>query len=67
MIPAGASVIVEVRVAETQVGLGAQLFVPVENGQPVALEGRFLEVRVTLKPAGDGAAPVLSDLTAWAE
>lgn len=67
VIPAGASVIVEVRVAETQVGLGAQLFVPVENGQPVALEGRFLEVRVTLKPAGDGAAPVLSDLTAWAE
>lgn len=65
-VPAGASVVVEVRAADTVVGLGGQTFVATGNGAPVAVLGRFLEIRVTLKPAPDGASPVISDLTAYA-
>jgi sugar lactone lactonase YvrE len=52
---------VEARASDTEAGLGAQTFIPVTNGQPFTLKGRFVQVRVTLE-GGTGAKPVLHDI-----
>ena len=61
-VPGDSQIVVEARVADSQAALGSQTFAPVANGADLALTGRFIEVRVTLKPASDGASPVLSDI-----
>jgi hypothetical protein len=60
--PPGTEIIVEARAADTQAALGSQAFGPVSNGAALSLTGRFIEVRVTLKPASDGTTPVVSDV-----
>lgn len=65
--PPGTEIIFEVRAADSQAGLGSQPFVQVSNGAPFSVTGRFLEVRVTLRPDGQGNGPVLSDLRVCAE
>lgn len=60
--PAGTGILVEARAADAESDLAGQAFVPVGNGAPFSLNGRYLEVRTTLKAAGDGTSPVLSDL-----
>jgi RHS repeat-associated protein len=61
-LPAGASITVEARAADTVAGLGGLAFLEVESGVEFALDGRFVEVKVTLRPNLDGVSPVLSDL-----
>jgi hypothetical protein len=65
--PPGTEIIVEVRAADTQAALGAQPFITVSNGAPFSVTGRFLEVRVTLRPDAQGNGPVLSDVRVCAE
>ena len=60
--PPGTAIVVEVRAAETEAGLAGGSFQPAANGAALALVGRFLELRVTLKAAADGSSPVLSDI-----
>ena len=63
-IPAGASITIEVRTSETEVGLGLEAYVPATNGIPgLGLTGQFIQVRATLRPGDNDASPVLSDLT----
>jgi streptogramin lyase len=61
-VPAGASLTVEARAADTEAGLGSQSYVAVSNGAAFDLTGRFIQVRVTFKPNDDGASPILSDI-----
>jgi hypothetical protein len=61
-VPAGASITVEARVADSEAGLGGQSFTTIANGTAFSLNGRFIQVRVTLKPSPSGAGPVLSDI-----
>jgi hypothetical protein len=61
-VPAGASITVEARADDTEAGLGGQSFVPVANGIPFAMNGRYMEVRVILRANAAGESPVLSDL-----
>jgi hypothetical protein len=65
--PPGTDIIIEVRAADTQAGLGSQSFITVSNGAPFSLTGRFLEVRVTLRPDAQGNGPILSDIRVCAE
>ena len=62
-VPAGSSIVVEARAADSQAGLGSQAYIPVTNGVAFNLTGQFIQVRVTLRAAPDGTSPVLSDLT----
>ncbi|MGB2824771.1 MAG: Ig-like domain-containing protein, partial [Phycisphaerae bacterium] len=62
-VPAGASIVVTARAAETQAGLSSEAFVAVTSGAALSLTGQFIEVQATLKAADDGTSPVLSDLT----
>jgi hypothetical protein len=65
--PPGTDIIIEVRAADTQAGLGSQPFVAVANGAEFSLTGRFLEVRVTLRPDANGNGPILSDVRICAQ
>jgi DNA-binding beta-propeller fold protein YncE len=60
--PAGTSITVEARTADTEAGLAAQPFAAVGNGAPFTASGRFIEVRSTLRANSSGDSPVLSDL-----
>lgn len=61
--PPGTSITVEVRAADTPESLATQAFAMVDNHEPFAgINGRFVEVRVTLSSANFGGEPVLSDL-----
>jgi hypothetical protein len=60
--PTGSEILVEVRAADTEAGLGAEPFVAVPNGELFASTGRYIEVRVTLKASPEGFSPVLSDI-----
>jgi len=62
--PPGTVIKVEARAANTPGGLTGQTFVVVSNGAPLggALSGRYLGIKVTLKPDTAGTSPVLSDL-----
>lgn len=63
--PAGTSVGVEVRSADTVVGLPSQTFVPVTNGGLIGgVAGQFIEIRSTLTRGSQGnPSPILYDLT----
>lgn len=65
--PAGTSLKVEVRAADTQAGLSGETFVEVFNGVPfVGVQGRFIEIRVTFNGLQDCElfdTPILCDLT----
>lgn len=61
--PPTSSISVVARAANTESALSSQLFVPVSNGGPLALSGRYLQVQATLKPTSDGVSPILSDLS----
>lgn len=61
-VPAGTSLLVEARAAESEAGLGGASFVAVPNGAAFNMVGRFLQVRVTMRPDADGVSPVLSDI-----
>jgi hypothetical protein len=61
-VPAGTSITVEARSADTEVGLTGQPFVPVANDAQFALTGRYIEVRTTLRASPSGTSPILSDL-----
>ena len=60
--PPGTRIVMEVRAADTEAGLGGEAFQTVSNGASLKLIGRFLEVRATLKAGTDGISPVLSDI-----
>lgn len=62
-IPAGASVVTEVRAANTQTGLASLPWQVVSNGSNPGLTGRFLEVRVRLDANTNGQSPVVYDVT----
>ena len=61
-VPAGTQILVEARAADSQAALGSQTFTPVTSASPLSLTGRFIEVRVTLRPSDAGTSPVLSDI-----
>ena len=61
-VPDGSSILVEVRAADSEAGLGSQTFAAVSNNTAFSVTGRFLEVRVTMKPNQQNQSPVLSDL-----
>ncbi|HEV8489131.1 MAG TPA: post-COAP-1 domain-containing protein [Candidatus Limnocylindrales bacterium] len=61
-VPAGATLTVEARAADTEAGLGSEAYVAVTSGTPFSLTGRFIQVRVTFKPNGAGDSPILSDI-----
>ena len=67
-VPAGASLTVEARAAETEAGLAGEAWTPTANGAGIALGGRYLEVRVNFaKSTISGDSPVLFDLTVQGE
>jgi len=61
-VPAGSTLLVEVRSADTEAALGSQPFAAVSNGVAFSHPGRFIQVRVTFKPNAEGDSPVLSDI-----
>lgn len=61
-VPSGSVIIVEALAADTEAGLGSQNYIAVSNASPFKLIGRFIQVRVTLKPNTAGISPVLSDI-----
>jgi hypothetical protein len=62
--PAGTSITVQVRVANTEAGLAAEPWLTVSNGDVFDLVGRFIEVQALLhRDDPNGDSPVLSDLT----
>ena len=63
-IPAGASIEVEVRVANSAGDLSLQPFTPVSNGGTgLGMVGQFMEIKAVLRPNDDDESPVLSDLS----
>ena len=64
LVPAGTSVTVEVRAADTQVALAGESFVPTTNGGALAgIDGQFIEIRAALSRDASAPTPVLYDLT----
>lgn len=62
-IPAGASITVDVRAADTLALLASAPYVTVANGASLAaFTGQYMGIRATLKPTPGGDSPVLSDL-----
>lgn len=62
--PAGTSITVEARTADVEANLGLQAYVPVFNGLTgIAMTGKFMQVRATLRPDSAANSPVLSDLS----
>jgi hypothetical protein len=62
-IPAGSSITVDVRAADTLALLASAPFVTVSNGASLAgFTGQYMGIRTTLKPTPGGITPVLSDL-----
>lgn len=61
-VPAGSSIEVEVRAAESVPALGIEPWQAIQNGLPFVRFGRYLQVRVTLRSNTSGQTPVLSDL-----
>jgi streptogramin lyase len=64
-VPAGTSLSVRVRSAQTSSGLGSQPWVTVGNGVPFTTvpAGRFLQIEVQFTGTDAGASPILYDLT----
>jgi hypothetical protein len=62
--PAGTSITVEARTADVAANLGLQPYVEVFNGLTgIAMTGKFMQVRATLRPDSAANSPVLSDLS----
>ena len=62
--PAGTSIAVKVRAADTVQALASQAFATVGNSQTFAgIQGRYFEVQTTLRSLYYGGEPVLSDPT----
>lgn len=53
---------IEVRASETEAGLGSETYQKVANGEIFNLDGRFLQVRLTLRPSEAGESPVLDSV-----
>jgi hypothetical protein len=66
-VPAGTSIAVEARAANTEAGLAGLAFTAVTNGSASPLTGRFIELRATLTSNDPNATPVLSDLSITTE
>lgn len=62
-VPAGTSISVDGRASDTEAALGGLAWVPLGNGAPLALTGRFIEVRATLQSNNPQLSPILSDLS----
>jgi len=63
-VPAGTSITVEARAADTLAALALKPLIPVSNGQPTTgLVGRFIEIKPTLRIQSGNVSPVLSDLS----
>jgi streptogramin lyase len=62
-VPAGASVEVQTRVAESTAALELQTFAPVSKNVSFAGTGRYLQVRARLVTNDNGDSPILYDLT----
>ncbi|MBI5256832.1 MAG: hypothetical protein HY855_10065 [Burkholderiales bacterium] len=62
-LPAGASVSVKVRTADTVPALQGQSFADVSNGVAFSAFGKYLEAQVRLTANSLGASPVLQDIT----
>lgn len=63
MVPGDSSITVEARAADSEAGLGTAVYAPVGNNTTFSQSGRFIQVRVTMKPSSDDESPVLSDIT----
>ncbi|MDF2177048.1 hypothetical protein P2G88_02125 [Aliiglaciecola sp. CAU 1673] len=62
-VPAGASITVEARAADTVGGLGLVPYGAVANGATgLGLLGQFIQIRTVLRPNGNDESPILSDL-----
>jgi hypothetical protein len=62
-VPVGASITVEARSADLEASLGLEAYVPISNGGVgLGLIGKFIQVRITLRPNLADESPVLSDL-----
>jgi hypothetical protein len=61
-VPAGTSITVEARAADTEAGLPGEAYQEVTNGAAFSMTGRYIEVRATLKASPNGTSPILSDL-----
>ena len=59
---AASSITIEARAADDEAGLGGQTYKTFASGQLLNLSGRFIDVRVTLRPATDGASPIVTDV-----
>ena len=60
--PAGTSIAVYARASDTEAGLPGEVFMPVGNGVPFSLLGRFVEVQALLRTKLKDVSPVLSDI-----
>jgi len=59
----GSQVLVQVRVADSAVGLGGVQFLPVTNGVAVPLpNGRFIQIEVKLLPGPTGQSPFVTNV-----
>ncbi|GAB3038641.1 hypothetical protein [Bowmanella dokdonensis] len=63
LIPAGASIEVEARAANSVGGLGLLAYMPVLNNVPgLGITGQFIQIRTVLRPNANEESPILSDL-----
>ena len=62
-VPGGASLVTEVRSADTQADLVTKTFQTVSNGVNFSGSGRYAEVRVTFNASAQNESPILYDLT----
>lgn len=63
LVPQGATVIVQVRAADTQASLPLQSYQTVSKGVDFAASGRFIQILTRLNATTDGQSPLLFDLT----
>jgi hypothetical protein len=61
-LPPGTLILVEVRAADTVAGLGGRPFVQVQNDVGFSVTGRYLDVRVVLRPDANGVAQALGTI-----
>jgi hypothetical protein len=63
LIPAGTSVVVSARSADTQGALPGQTYAPTGNGAALPLTGRFIQIQARLNGNNADESPILYDLT----
>lgn len=64
LIPTGASIIIDVRFADTEAGLAGAAYSSYLSGASLGMTGQWAQVRATLNRTGgiDAVSPILSDL-----